>query len=833
MGELFRRIRYLLNRRRMDAELESDMEFHREMAARAGRNNFGNTLRMREQCREAWGWTWLDRLIQDLNFTARTLFRSPGFTITAVLVLAIGIGVNIAAFSLFNMVALEPLPVRDPGSLVRVQRRSPEIISGEMPYAFAMFYREHSKTLSAVLTMAGARLHFEDDAQGLHTNFVSANFFRELGATAAYGRLLDPERDEAANAPPVVVLGHDFWQQRFESDPNIVGKVIHLDHKPVTVVGVAPNGFSSLDNEDADVWLPMSEQPYFIEGSKSLTDPSSSGIRMWGRLAPGVTAKVAERELLMLTNELRRQYPNDVWKGEYLRTDPGGHLHVMEPDMYKVAAMIAILTLLILAVTCANLGGLQLARGITREREMGIRLALGANGWRIFRQLFTESLVLALMGAAAGTLLAWGSLKIVLVTTGAPAWLSATPDWRVLSFVVVMAVFAAMLFGFAPALQIARQRQHKTLARQILVGAQIAGSAVLLIVASLMVRAAQHALYTDPGFGYERVLSIDPQLGDHGYTPAAAQAYQNQLRNRLQTMPGVHSVSIAKLPPLGHVITRIDTDINGRKVAIYPNWVDAEFFRTMEIPILMGRNFLPGEKNAIIVSDSLARMQWPGQNPLGKKYGDASVVVGVAGNAHMNAMNDGDTMETYEPAQLSDMPDMVTLIRTTGVPDGMAPMAKSIVQSLDPRLFPGINLLKAAFRKDMEQVELVATSVSLVGLVAVALAGVGILGLVAFTVSQRTKEIAIRMALGAKKAHVLTSVLRQFAWPVAIGLLAGTGIAAALSTVLRKILYGVSNLDPASYAAAASALIAIIGLAALLPARRALQLDLAKTLHYE
>jgi ABC-type antimicrobial peptide transport system permease subunit len=179
------------------------------------------------------------------------------------------------------------------------------------------------------------------------------------------------------------------------------------------------------------------------------------------------------------------------------------------------------------------------------------------------------------------------------------------------------------------------------------------------------------------------------------------------------------------------------------------------------------------------------------------------------------------------------MPDMVTLIRTTGVPDGMAPMAKSIVQSLDPRLFPGINLLKAAFRKDMEQVELVATSVSLVGLVAVALAGVGILGLVAFTVSQRTKEIAIRMALGAKKAHVLTSVLRQFAWPVAIGLLAGTGIAAALSTVLRKILYGVSNLDPASYAAAALALIAIIGLAALLPARRALQLDLAKTLHYE
>jgi hypothetical protein len=206
MGEIFRRICYLINRRRFDAELESDMEFHREMAARAGRANFGNMLRMREQAREAWGWTWLDRLVQDLSYAARTLARSPWFTVTAVLVLAIGIGVNVAAFSLFNMVALEPLPVRDPASLVRLQRRSPEIISGEMPYATAMFYRDYAKTLSGVLTMMGARLSLEDDLEPVKTNFVSANFFKELGATAAYGRLLDAERDAAANAPPVVVL---------------------------------------------------------------------------------------------------------------------------------------------------------------------------------------------------------------------------------------------------------------------------------------------------------------------------------------------------------------------------------------------------------------------------------------------------------------------------------------------------------------------------------------------------------------------------------------------------------------------------------------------------
>jgi len=833
MGEFFRRIQYLINRRRLDAELENDMEFHREMAARAGRNNFGNTLRMREQAREAWGWTWLDRLVQDLRYAARTLARSPGFTLIAVLVLAIGIGVNVAAFSLFNMVALEPLPVRDPGSLVRLQRRSPEIISGEMPYATAMFYRDHARTLSGVLTMMGARLSLEDDLEPVKTNFVSANFFRELGATAAYGRLLDADRDEAANAPPVVVLGHEFWQRRFGADPGIVGKVIHLNRRPVTVVGVEPYGFPSLDGEGADVWLPMTKQPYFVEGSKVLTDPSESSAHVWGRLAAGATASQAEQELLGLTNELRKQYPKDIWKDEYIRSDPGGHLHVIEPGMYKVAEMVGALTLLILAVTCANLGGLQLSRGVAREREMGIRLGLGASATRIFRQLLTESLVLALLGSAAGMALAWGALKIVLMKAAAPVWLSASPDWRVLLFVMAMALIATMLFGFAPALQIARQRQRKTLARQLLVGAQIAASCVLLIVASLLVRAVQHALYTNPGFGYERVMSIDPGLGRHGYSPAAAESYLGQLRSRLQALPGITSVSLVKLAPLGHSIARVDTEINGRKVAIYPNWVDGEFFHTMEIPLLMGRNFLPGEKNAVIVSESLARKQWPGESPLGKPYWDTDVVVGVAGNAHVNAMNDGDAMEIYQPAQTADMPDMVLLVKSAGAPDGLTPIAKSIVESLNPKLFPEISLLRSGFRKDMEQVELVASVVTLIGLVAVALAGVGILGLVSFSVSQRLKELAIRMALGAKKVQVIAALLRQFVWPVAIGMAAGAGIAAAASRVLRIALYGVSNLDPASYAAAILVLVAIVGLAALLPARRALRLDLAKTLHYD
>jgi len=837
MGELFRRIRYLINRRRFDRELESDMEFHREMAARAGRSNFGNTLRMREQSREAWGWTWLDRLIQDLRYGVRILARSPGFTIMAVLVLAIGIGINVSAFSLFDMVALKPLPVRDPDSLVRLERRSPTNYTSEMPYPSVLFYGEHAKSLSAVMAVLGVPgMQVDDDVQTASTTFVTPNYFTELGTPAGLGRLLDPERDGSVSNAPAVVLSWGFWQRRYGGDPSVVGRVIHLNKKSVTIVGITPYAFASLGGQHPDLFLPIAQQPYFIEGSNVLTGAGSSDVRMWGRLAPGVSAKAAEQELRALTNELRRQHPKDIWDNEYIQSSPGGHLQVMQPEMYQVAAMVATLTLLILAVACANLGGLLLARAVTREREIGIRVAIGANRARIFRQLCTESLLLAMLGALAGLGLGYVVVRVALAQLDAPKWLTADPDWRVLVFTFAVALASAIFFGLAPALQIARQRQRKTMVRQILVGAQVAASCVLLIVAGLLVRATQHALYTDPGFGYQQVMSIDSQLRQHGYAPAAARAYLDQLQNRLRSVPGVKSVSLVMLPPMGHAVDRETTEINGRTVTIYPNWIDPGFFETMRIPILLGRTFYPGEKNAIIVSQSFARQQWPGQNPVGQRMTDQDtkpLVVGVVGDARINALNDDDATEQYFPAQPDDMPEMVVMARTAGDPAPVPAIVRSISETLDPRLFPEIRPLQALYLDSVSGIEKAASVVSLIGLVAVLLAGVGIIGLVAFTVSQRTKEIAIRIALGAKRAQVLASVLHQFTWPVAIGLIAGAGIAGAASKVLRKALYGVSNFDPAGYALAIGVLMAIVGLAALLPARRALRLDLAKTLHYE
>jgi len=838
MGELFRRLRYLLFHRRFDRELENEMEFHREMAARQGRDrDFGNTLRLREQSREAWGWTWIDRLFQDLRYAARILWRSPGFAFTAIGVLTIGIGVCVTGFTLLNFLVFSFLPVRDPASLVRLQRRSPEINTAETPYQSFLFYQAHTKTLSAMFaTMGSPAMELDDDLKPVSIDFVTANYFTELGGTAETGRLLDPHRDDSAAAAPVVVLNYMFWQQRFGGDPSVIGRVIRLNKKPATIIGVISAFSANLDGNDANVYLPMKQQPYFVAGSTALTDVfSPGGVRMWGRLVPGVTVKASAEELLALTNDLRKLYPKLIWDKEYIHIDPGGHPTILQPEMLRAFGLIAALLSLIFIVACANLGGLMMARSVTREHEISIRIAIGANRKRIFRQLFTESLLLALLGSFSGLTLSYMGLRIISSMNPTPAWVSFAPDWRVLLFVVGIAVLAALFFGLAPALQIARQRQRKTIVRQILVGAQIAASCVLLIVSGLLVHAVLHMMHTDPGFGYEQVIGVSPGLDSHGYTHQAAQSYIDTLRGRLLGLPGVRSVALSKISLLGNGYTAYMTeDIGGHAVNIYPNWVDTEFFKTMEIPLLRGRNFRPGETHAVIVSDSLARKLWPGQEALGQKFGDQKdLVVGIAGNARIKALNDGDAVEVYWAMQPSDMAAMTLLVKTAGAPDELPPMMKSIVETLDPKLFPYVWLLKSGFRDYTKILENTALGVSVLGMMAVLLASVGIIGLVAYAVSQRTKEIAIRLALGARPMHVLSVVLRQFLIPVLAGAVVGAMITAGVSQFLHKILFGISNLDPVGYAGGILVLIAIAAAAALLPARRALRVDPMSALHEE
>jgi predicted permease len=846
MNQFFRRLRYLLNRRRFERELSADMEFHREMAAREGGGPFGNTLRLREEAREAWGWMWMERCSQDLRYAARMLRKSPGFTVAAVLILAIGIGVNVAAFGFFNLMVLRALPVRDPATLLRFQRFAPKGYASVLPYPEMAFFREYSKTLSAVLAWNPSSLTIEREEKPLKAHFVTANLFSELGAAARLGRVLDPARDEAPGAEPVVVLSHGFWQRHFGADPSVAGRTIHLNGKPVTVVGVAANEFSGLSLDNPDVWLPITRQPYFVDGSKLLTDLSveGSGVAVWGRLRPGLTPKVAEDELRSLAAALRTQHPNDIWENENLPSQPGAYVTAAmnrshhgtgtkDPDqMVPVAALIGALVVLILAVACGNLGSLLLARGVAREREIAIRVAVGAGRGRLIRQLFTESLLLGLLGSVAGLGLGYVVLRSLMAMTGTPEWLNPAPDWRVMLFAVAMGFAAAILFGLTPALQVVRQRHRATLMRQVLIAAQVAASCVLLIVAGLLVRALHH-VSGNPGFEYQQIVSIDPALGNHGYSPAQSRAFIDMLQTRLRDLPGVESVSFSSTPPLGNKTVTMGTELAGRAISIHTNSIDPQYFQTMKIPLLRGRNLMRGDSHMVVVSQSLAVLAWPAEDPVGRPFqlGDVKyTVVGISGNARVAATQDRDATQAYFLAGAPDLPSMVALVRTSGPPEALARTLASIAKAIDPKVLPEVQLMKSAFQRSLQGTEYSALAVSLLALVALLLACLGIVGLVAYAVSQRTKEIGIRMALGAKPSHILSIVLRQFSRPVVAGLLVGVGGAAALSQILRQVLYGVGNLDPIAYATAIGVFAATAALAALLPARRALGVDPVRAL---
>jgi predicted permease len=845
MNEFFRRLRYLLNRRRFDRELAEDLDFHREMAARENRL-FGNTLHLREEAREAWGWTWIDRLSQDLCYAFRLARNSPGFTLAAVLILSVGIGVNIAAFGFFNLMVLRPLPVRDPATLVRFQRLSPSAYASVLPYPEMAFFREHTTTLSAVLAWSPSTLRMEKEQRPVHAQFVTGNFFSELGATASLGRLLDPFRDEANGAGPVAVLSYPFWQSYFGADSSVVGRSIHLNDQPVTVVGVASSVFSGLSLDGPDVWLPIARHPYLVNGSKLLTDYSveGSGVTVWGRLRPGLAPKAAEEELRSLAAALRAGHPNDIWEKESLPGSPGAYgtsainqshhgTGTKDPNkLIPVAGLTGALVLLILAAACGNLGSLVLARGVARAREITIRAAIGAGRGRLVRQLFTESLLLGMLGSLAGSGVGYVVLRSLMAVSGAPLWMNPEPDWRVMLFAMALGFLAAILFGLTPAFQVVRQRHQATLIRQILIGTQVAASCVLLIVASLLVRTLNQAS-GDPGFAYRQVVSINASLGDHGYSPARARAYIDTVESRLRDLRGVEFVSSASTPPFGDKTVTIGIEIGGRAIRIHPNNVEPGYFQTMKIPLLRGRNLTRGDTDAIVVSQSLALLGWPGEDPIGKQLellNRKCTVVGVSGNARVADPEDRDSTDAYFLANAADMPSMVVLVRTSGPPEELASTLASIAKAVDPRIMPEVQLMKTSFQRRLRGTEYSALSVSLLALVALFLACLGIVGLVAYAVSQRTKEIAIRMALGARPAHVFAIVLRQFARPVVMGMLVGLGGAVALSRVLRQVIFGVGGLDPAAYLAAIGLFTATAALASLLPARRALLVDPIRSL---
>ncbi len=812
MRELLRRLAYLVTQRRREAELEEELAFHREMSGQLGGVPLGDPLRLREDAREAWGFMWVEQLGQDLRHGLRVMRRTPGFTVAALLVLTLGIGGTVGAFAAFNAVALRPLPVRDPASLVRFERHAANRSTTELSYRSVEFYRERSRTLSAVLAQSAARLPMEGHDQPIATALVTTNFFEELGATPASGRLL-AAADARADAPPVVVLGHRFWTRAFGASPAIIGNSIRIAGVPTMVIGVAAPTFPGMGGPPPDVWMPIEQRQ---------APGISHQVRFWGRLAPATSATAAEEELSTLAAMLRRERPDEVWADERLVSTPAGTEAIESASML---ALVVALAALVLAGACGNLGSLLMARGVARQREFTLRASIGASRSRLVRQLLTEHLLLAAIGSVGGLLVGVLALQGIMVWTDAPPWLRATPDWRVGAFTIAMGLLAAAVFGLAPVRHVMRPAAvSRSFSRPLLIGAQVTSSCVLLILAGLLVRGFTTAADRDPGFEIDRIVTVEPALLEQGATPEAAATYVRRLQERLQAEPGVAMTSVTTTPPLGDLRVMAALELNGRPLDVHIHQVDAQYLRAMSIPLLRGRQLTPADTRGVIVSDRLARLRWPGGDALGQIFSigdDPLEVIGVTADARAVAPGDASAVDVYRLARLADFPFISLIVRTTGPADAHLTAIAAAAAGIDPAIRPRVSWLKERHQVQTADLRRSALAMSVLGALALAIACIGIAGLVTFAVAQRTRAIGIQIALGARPPHVVRSLIRGVLGPVAGGLLVGVPLAAGLAQLLRRELYGLSTIDPQAYAAATVLMLVAVNAAMVWPARRA------------
>ena len=817
-GEFWRRLHFLLNRSRFERELHEEMETHRAMRADASAR-FGNIRSLREESADIWGWGWWDRLRQDVTFGWRMMRKSPAFTLTAVAVLAIGAGVNIAAFQLLDAVTLAPLPVREPDSLVRFYRRSPDSKATSFSYPAVTFYSAQNHTLSSSLAAVHAEVALDTDAtRHASVHFVSPNYLSELGATTAAGRLLIPA-DGGAAADPVVVLSESLWRSRFGGDPAMVGRTLRINSRPVTVVGVASSTFWDLTARAYDAWMPISALPHIFPGGNLLTNVDDNPVTFFGRLKPGVTRAAAQADLSAVAVAMRGALPAAAWEHEFVEVVPAGRYAAL-PEIAAAASIAGALTGIVLLAACANLGTLLLGRGIAREREFSVRLSVGASRQRLVRQLMTESVMLAVAGTLAGTALSFIAARVLLATTDAPPFLQPRLDLPLVAFSMLIAAAAAALAGLPPAFQSVKPAATRARARGLLVGVQVATGCTLLVVAGLLVRGVDRVLHTPLGFEYASHVTVDPSLSAHGLQPHAARAYWRQFEDRAAALPAVRAVALVTLPPLGN---RAATARSPRGV-VYFNHVEPSYFAAMRIPVLRGRLFTDREPGVAVVSDSFARVMWPDEDAVGKTY-DSATVVGIVGNAPTVSLGTASATEFYRPMDDEHIAQAVLVVSVDGDPAPTVTPLADIARAVDARSPATIEMVRDSFARKLQAPEQASVVISILGVTALALGAVGFAGLIGFTVSQRLREIGVRLALGARRRDIVRALLGQFARPLTLGVLGGLACASAFATVLRAEFFGLNPFDPVSYVTAVAVFIVTGMLAATGPIRRALRVD--------
>jgi macrolide transport system ATP-binding/permease protein len=882
--------RNLLHKEQADGELDAEIRAYVDQvtaekiaagvvpaeARRQALVEFGGVEQVKEEVRGVRAGALLDQFWQDVRYGVRVLGKNPGFTLVAVLTLALGIGVNASIFTLFDSVALRPLQLPESNRLLDVYqtmhgKMNRNVMGGVnlSSYPEYLEYRDHNQVFSSLAAYKPeTRVTLASTREEITGQLATCNYFDVVQVKPALGRGFVASECAEANASAVVVLSHNLWENTFHSDPEILGKVIRMNRVPLTVIGVMPPSFRGTQIIPAEFWAPITMAPTIVKLSfrPLLTDDDSSWLAMLGRLNDGATVAQARANLSVIAAQIDQKRP-----GRKTEVNVNTATLFGRPDMrvvvFSAGSVVLVAVGLVLLIACANIANLMLARAAGRTREIAVRLAMGASRARLVRQLLTESLLIAFAGGAFGLLVStWTEPALVKtllarIPSGGPWFsVSGTPDLRVIAYAAALTIVTGMAFGLAPALQATRNdvnealkdegtqttQQSRGRLRGALVGIQVAVCMVLLICAGLLLRGLAHAQQIDPGFEMNHIGMVNYRLQTQGFTAEQAAAFNREMRDRVIGVQGVEEIAEVAAAPLAnvHFGGQFSEPGHSERRGMTYNVVGANFFSLLGIPLTRGRSFTETEVRnnlpVIVVNEAAARVWWPGQDPIGKRLQafrrthETYEVVGVAKDVELDQVGEAHEPFIFLPVTPADQADIMLLVRTRSPFDEVAAPIRDAARRADAELKIEVISLRTNLEDwPLGPARILVVLAGTLGLLGLVLASIGIYGTTAYTVSRRVREIGIRMALGARAQDVKALVLRQSMRPVLIGGAAGILLCAAVTRILSKLLFGVSPLDGIAFVSVGAFLIAVALLASYLPARRAVRVDPMVALRHE
>ncbi|HXU46107.1 MAG TPA: ABC transporter permease, partial [Thermoanaerobaculia bacterium] len=869
LGKAFRAVRNLMQKGRVERELESELRFHLDMeieqlvrggmsldeARRTAYVRFGGVERFKEEHREARGGRFVETVAQDVRYGLRSLLRTPAFSLAVIVTLALGIGANTAIFSVVRGVLIRPLPYAQGDRLVVLRQSAPraEIENAGFSVPEIADYRERSHTLSGLVEYHSMFFNLlgHGNPERVQTGVVSANFFDVLGTKPLLGRAFLPGEDRPG-AAPVLVLSYEYWRRSHRGDPKIVGQTFEMNDRIHTVVGVLPPVPQYPDEND--VYMPVSSCPSRAS-ERVVHGRTMRMVEAFGRLAPGATLASARSEMAEIAQRMVAEHPEDYPKNGGFQSTALS----LEDELTRVARprlLVLFATAgFVLLLVCANVANLSLARTLRRDRELAVRTALGAGRGRLVRQLLTESTLLSLAGGGLGLLLAWGGLDLLIafVARSTPRAREIGIDGTVLLFTLAVSLLTGLAGAALPALtrkalfaalkeggERATAGAHGLRVRSLLVGAQVAISFVLLTGAGLLLRSLFELERVNPGFRSENVLAAEIDLDWSRYNEEEPiRRFQHALLDRVHGWPGVLSAGLGSTFPLNDSQPpSLDLRIEGRPAPemeaaprVDYRIASPEYFGTLGMALVRGRTFATADDAkatpVAVINQSMARRFWPSGDPLGQRItmdgGETwRTIVGVVGDVKQYGLAAATKEEVYTPAEQRPPGGMSLLIRTAAAPGRLEQDVRRAVRGLDPKQpVARIRTLEEVRRESLASPRLTAMLLGLFALLALGITAAGIAGVIAFSVSQRTHEIGIRMALGAERGRVLGLILREGLGPVLVGLPLGILGALALARLAAGLLFGVKPTDPRTFLAVGVILAAVAVAACLLPGRRA------------